>query len=298
MKQTIRSLLSVLLTFALISGCGTRPRDEYRVVEEIDTVEKKEDPKKENKEPVSESPVTPTPEMVTTEAKSESKPSNKTETKDSGLKEPITDSVPAESKSSPVAKMESPPQPTPSPEIPPSAETAATPAMPANMPASPDAPVIPTGPLPIKLLIPQKEFTAEGSAKALRVTFDDIDLLKVLNMEPVPEDAVDHFPEWLSSLNGKKIVLRGWMYPPARQDGISRFMFVRDNGICCFGRAPKIYDKLGVTLRKGVTTPYIQNRPFDVVGTLLIEPEIDSMDEGQSWLYFLEDAIVIDSARS
>ncbi len=182
----------------------------------------------------------------------------------------------------------------------PSKETASTgngaPAMSANTPPlDPTAPPKVTGPLEIKLLIPEKVFTPEGPENALRVSFDDLDLLKVLNMEPVPPNAADHFPEWLKNLNGKRIILRGWMYPPARQEGIGSFLFVRDNGICCFGRAPKVYDKLGVKLRSGVTTRYIQNRPFDVIGTLSIEPEIEGDDEGLWWLYFINDAIIVDS---
>ena len=144
----------------------------------------------------------------------------------------------------------------------------------------------------IKLLVPHQEFQREGPENALRITFDDIDLLKVLNMEPVPVDAVEYFPEWLKKLDGEKIILRGWMYPPLQQEGISRFMFVRDNGICCFGRLPKVYDKLGVTLREGETTAYIQNRPFDVVGTLRFKPDPDGNE--LLWLYRIDDAHVID----
>jgi hypothetical protein len=148
-------------------------------------------------------------------------------------------------------------------------------------------------PRKIELLIPHKEFVREGREKALRVTFDDIDLLKVLNMEPVPPNVMDYLPEWLKQLDGKRIVLRGWMFPTGRQEGISRFLFVRDNGICCFGRAPKVYDKLGVTMQKGKTTHYIQGRPFDVIGTLSIEADVEGSDV--MWLYHLDDALVIEN---
>jgi len=149
-------------------------------------------------------------------------------------------------------------------------------------------------PLEIKLLVPHKEFTREGKTKALRVTFDDLDLLKVCNMEPVPPDVMNYLPDWLKNLNGQKIILRGWMFPSGRQEGISSFMFVRDNGICCFGRDPKVYDKLAVTMHPNMTTSYIAGRPFDVEATLLIEPDIEGPEEGMWWLYHLEDARVID----
>jgi len=147
-------------------------------------------------------------------------------------------------------------------------------------------------PKEIKLLVPNKDFVRDPQHDALRVTFDDIDLLKTLNMEPVPLDALEYFPEWLKNLDGKRIILRGWMFPAGRDDGISTFMFVRDSGLCCFGSNPKIYDKLAVTMREGVTTKYIEGRPFDVVATLRIDPEI--LDDEWWWLFHLDDALVID----
>lgn len=142
----------------------------------------------------------------------------------------------------------------------------------------------------IKLLVKAPSFRKEDDA--FRVSYDDIDLLKVLNMEPVPEDAVSHFPDWLSGLDGKRIRIRGFMFPPFRSTDISGFVLARDNQICCFGRNPKIYDLITVHMRKGVTTDHILNRPFDVVGTFHIRPEVEDGD----WLnlYGISDAIVID----
>lgn len=161
------------------------------------------------------------------------------------------------------------------------------PADPRGLAQDPSEPVEPREP---KLLIPNKEFRAEGAENALRVTFDDIDLLKVLNMEPVPEDAVKQFPEWLAQLEGKRVRIRGFMFPTLSQTGITYFQHVRDNEICCFGRTPKVYDRISTVLREGETTNYIQGRPFDVVGTFRIDP----VYEDGEWLqlYLLEDAIV------
>ncbi|MBL4883187.1 MAG: hypothetical protein JKY95_01455 [Planctomycetaceae bacterium] len=152
-------------------------------------------------------------------------------------------------------------------------------------------------PLPIeklipKLLIPEKTFRKEGTGDAVRVSFDDIDLMKVLNMEPVPEDAPKMFPAWLSGLEGKRVQIRGFMFPTLSQSGITYFQHVRDNEICCFGRTPKVYDRISTILREGVTTSYIQGRPFDVEGTLRIDPIY--IDDEWLQLYVLEDAIVLD----
>ncbi len=147
----------------------------------------------------------------------------------------------------------------------------------------------------IKLLIEENSFKVEGPEDALRISYDDFDLLKVLNMEPVPTDAVSYFPDWLKDLNGKRVRVRGFMYPEFQATGLKRFTLARDNDICCFGRDPKIYDLVGVTMRSGETTDYIQGRPFDVVGIFKIDPILLS---GDWWrLYHLEDAIVIDRRR-
>lgn len=129
----------------------------------------------------------------------------------------------------------------------------------------------------VKVLIPNKSFNKEGDA--LRVTYDDIDLLKVLNMEPVTAKAPELMPDWLKNLDGKKIRIRGFMKPPYRTRGNPGFWMGRDNAVCCFGREPKLYDLFPVVLKKGTTTHYIANRPFDVVGTFQIKPWI--LDDGR-----------------
>ncbi|MCA9051242.1 MAG: hypothetical protein KDA89_21040 [Planctomycetaceae bacterium] len=149
----------------------------------------------------------------------------------------------------------------------------------------------PAEPLPIKLLIPEKTFRPESAGKAIRLSYDDIDLLKILNMEPVPPDAPKHFPGWLNELDGKRIRIRGFMYPTFEATGLEAFTMARDNGICCFVRQPKIYDIIAIRLAKGETTDYIEGKPFDVEGTFRIAPEADETELFQ--LYRVEDAVVI-----
>jgi hypothetical protein len=148
-----------------------------------------------------------------------------------------------------------------------------------------------TRPHKFQLLVPNRKFKTEGPQGAWRVSYDDIDLLKVLNMDPVPPDAADKFPAWLKGLDGQRIRIRGFMFPPFSQTGIHAFGLARDNQICCFGRNPKIYDVFDVHMRDGVTTEYLPNRPFDVVGVFHIRPEAE---EGKLFrLYEIDDATVI-----
>jgi hypothetical protein len=149
----------------------------------------------------------------------------------------------------------------------------------------------PSTPRKVEVLIPNKTFRPEGDPSALRVSYDDIDLLKVLNMDPVLSDAATYMPAWLKALDGRRIRIRGFMYPTFQQTGVHAFGLARDNQICCFGRNPKIYDVFDVVLHEGTTTNYIPNRPFDVVGVFHIRPEVDA---GQLYrLYEMDDATVM-----
>ena len=160
---------------------------------------------------------------------------------------------------------------------------------PADMPIVENSAV--SEPRKIELLIPELRLRKERGTEAVRVTYDDVDLLKVLNMEPVPVDAVEFFPEWLKSLDGKLIRIRGFMYPTFEATGLTSFTLARDNGICCFVRQPKIYDIIGVTLAAGVSTDYIEGRPFDVEGIFRIVPQSDEKD--LSRLYSIDNAKVL-----
>lgn len=148
-------------------------------------------------------------------------------------------------------------------------------------------------PRKVEVLIPEKTFRADAASKALRVSYDDLDLLKVINMEPVTADAVDQMPAWLKGLSGQRIKIRGFMYPTFVDEGIERFVLARDNQICCFGRDPKIYDLVQIDMRAGTTTNYIPaTRAFDVVGRFKIKISVEGGKPFE--LYFLEDAEVID----
>lgn len=135
-----------------------------------------------------------------------------------------------------------------------------------------------------------RTFKMEGPEQALRVSYDDLDLLKVMNLDPVPSDAPERMPAWLKALDGKRLRVRGFMFPPFQDKDIRGFVLARDNQICCFGRTPKEYDLIDIFMRKGVTTHYIQNRPFDVVGVFRIKTEI----EKYTAMYELEDAVVME----
>jgi hypothetical protein len=137
-----------------------------------------------------------------------------------------------------------------------------------------------------------RNFVAEGPEGALRITFDDLDLFKLLNMEPVTSDCVERMPEWLRGLDGKRIRVRGFMKPSSLSEGLPQFLLVRSTDMCCFGPKGKVYHMIAVILKRPTTTDYIELKPFDVVGTFHIE-KIELEPGTVFLLYHLEDAAII-----
>lgn len=136
-------------------------------------------------------------------------------------------------------------------------------------------------------------FSPEGPQGALRIGFDDLDLLKLLRMDPVTADCVEKMPRWLRNLEGKAVRIRGYMKPSLLTTQIPQFRLVRDTGLCCFGPKGQIYDMIVVSLKEGTTTDYIELKPFDVVGTFRIEV-VTLEDDGMIFgLYYLDDATII-----
>jgi hypothetical protein len=52
----------------------------------------------------------------------------------------------------------------------------------------------------------------------------------------------------VTKLVGKKVYLKGFMWATQANDGLPRFILLKDNGECCFGGKPKSHDFITVTL--------------------------------------------------
>lgn len=71
----------------------------------------------------------------------------------------------------------------------------------------------------------------------------------------------------VAPLIGQKVFLKGFMYQTQRADGLTEFVFLKDNGECCFGGEPKPYDMMLVTMADEKTTPAYTGM-IAVAGTL------------------------------
>ena len=94
------------------------------------------------------------------------------------------------------------------------------------------------------------------------------------------------YPPIARQLDGKRVFIKGYVYPSKQTSGIRRFLLCRDNGECCFGGQPRLTDMIDVTLKDPLRLEYA-TRPFAVAGTFRFEPT--RTPDGQfAVLYHLE----------
>jgi hypothetical protein len=58
----------------------------------------------------------------------------------------------------------------------------------------------------------------------------------------------------VAPLIGQKVFLKGFMWQTQMAEGLKSFVFLKDNGECCFGGSPKPYDMMVVTMDGEKTT--------------------------------------------
>jgi hypothetical protein len=92
-------------------------------------------------------------------------------------------------------------------------------------------------------------------------------------------------------LNGKKVFIKGYVYPDGRQSNIKRFVLVPDMGTCCFGGQPKLTDMIEVTLTDPDRIKYsFQKRKL--AGELLVDTQLKPVT-GLGGVYFQLKAHVV-----
>ncbi|HSG69495.1 MAG TPA: DUF3299 domain-containing protein [Planctomycetaceae bacterium] len=64
----------------------------------------------------------------------------------------------------------------------------------------------------------------------------------------------------VAALDGRKIFVKGFMYPTRKTEGITEFIMAKDNGQCCFGGEPQITDMIYVKLDKPLAVDFSDER--------------------------------------
>jgi hypothetical protein len=110
-------------------------------------------------------------------------------------------------------------------------------------------------------------------------------------LQPLDGDPAGTVPDTARTMDGRNVLLKGYMYPGKQQRGITQFLLVRDQGDCCFGGNPKITDRVLVQLKDPAHPTGIDFSPrlTKIAGRFVIRPMgAPGLDGGV--LYHLEDA--------
>ena len=114
--------------------------------------------------------------------------------------------------------------------------------------------------------------------------------LSYAELQPADGDPPDAVPAAAQALDGRDVLLKGYMYPGKQQLGIVQFLLVRDQGDCCFGGNPKITDRVLVHLADPAGVEF-SPRLRKIAGRFHVRPVgTDALAGGV--LYHLENAAV------
>jgi len=91
---------------------------------------------------------------------------------------------------------------------------------------------------------------------------------------------------------GEKIFIKGFMWETKKSEGLESFVFLKDNGECCFGGSPKPYDMMLVEMQDGKTTN-AHNGMVSVAGTLRV-----NLAAGPDEAVYILEAEMVESSRT
>ncbi len=115
---------------------------------------------------------------------------------------------------------------------------------------------------------------------------DGYERLSYADLQPDPEVTGEVFPPTAEQFDGKRVFIKGYVYPSKQTSGIKTFVLCRDNGQCCFGGQPKLTDRIQVKLKGPLLLEY-STRLTRVAGTFHVEPA-QAVDVQGGVLYHLD----------
>jgi hypothetical protein len=90
----------------------------------------------------------------------------------------------------------------------------------------------------------------------------------VTNKTSKVDEADKYIPDSIKSLDGKKVMVTGFMIPLRVEAGKAKeFLMMRNQGACCFGTMPKITEFITVKTTGNGVEP-IMDVPINIAGTL------------------------------
>jgi hypothetical protein len=97
-------------------------------------------------------------------------------------------------------------------------------------------------------------------------------------------DGADVPPPEVLDLDGKKVFIKGYVYPDGQKEGIKQFVLVPDMGTCCFGGQPKLTHMIEVSLVGALSIDY-NMRKRGIAGILKVDPNLKPVD-GLGGVYY------------
>ena len=111
--------------------------------------------------------------------------------------------------------------------------------------------------------------------------------ISYVDLQPLEGATNQVIPPLAQELDGKKIFIKGYVYPGSKSNGIKEFLLVRDKGDCCFGGKPKLTDCIQVKL-KGNLLLTRNLRVNKVAGVFHVRPAEGAVDSGGAVIYHLD----------
>lgn len=96
----------------------------------------------------------------------------------------------------------------------------------------------------------------------------------------------------VAKLIGQDIFIKGFMWLSQREDGISTFVLLKDNGECCFGGKPQPYDMMRIDMKDGKTVDG-HTGMVSVAGVLSANP-----GAGEDEAVYSIEAVLVEPSRS
>jgi hypothetical protein len=121
------------------------------------------------------------------------------------------------------------------------------------------------------------EYVTEVPPGYLRVSYAEL--------QPDPTQPGQLVPPVALELEGKKVFIKGFVYPGRQTEGIHEFLLVRDQGDCCFGGNPKITDRIHVKLEDPLRLTY-RPRLHKLGGTFHVEPHDATIDNAKGGVFY------------
>jgi hypothetical protein len=122
------------------------------------------------------------------------------------------------------------------------------------------------------LTVVLSHFKIAGPKDAIRLNWDHLKIPNITKRSEFKPHHVKHLPQSALALNGKRVRISGFMLPSFKPKGLKFFRFVKRNDTMTFPGTIPPTRKFPVWLRPGVTSDYLLNRRFDVVGTFKVAP--------------------------